>query len=368
MAALAGAAPSYAAEGGRSDVTHLYVTHRDSRNITVVGVDSTGSSNPVPPSAVPPPVATGAGPRGIVFAPSGRSAYVVNSAANTISAYAVGEGGALRPLSTVPTGGKFPMSVAIAPNGSALYVTNLLSGTLSAFVVNADGTPTRLGAPVRDTVANSRGLAVSADGRFLFVGHGFPDSSVTPVVTTFAIGRDGSLRAVGRPAAAGGGGTGMEVSPDGRFLYVTSTSTDAIFGYRIDPAGGLHPLPRSPFPVADFPEGSAMTADGRHLYVTSPGPDPAHPGDAVSAFTVGADGALTPVAGSPFAAGGRPVGLVATPDGHLYVANFDASTISAFAIARTGALREIPGSPVPSGGLHPGFQSIAVRPDSGPGR
>jgi len=363
MTALAGATASYAADGGRPAVTNLYVTNRDSNNIAVVGVDEAGSSNPVSPSAVPPPVATGAEPHGIVFRPGGTSAYVVNSAANTISAYTVGEGHALRPLSTVPTGGKFPFSIAIAPNGTALYVTNLLSGTLSAFAINTDGALTRLGAPVPDAAKNSRGLAVSADGRFLFVGHGFPDNSVTPVVTTFAISRDGALRAVGRPAAAGGGGTGMVVSPGGRFLYVTCTSADAIFGFRIDPAGGLHPLPGSPFPVADFPEGSAITADGRHLYVTSPGPDRANPGHSVSAFTIGAGGALTPVAGSPFTTGGRPVGIAVTPDGHhLFAANYDASTISAFAIGPTGSLREIPGSPIPSGGSHPAFQSIAILP------
>jgi 6-phosphogluconolactonase (cycloisomerase 2 family) len=363
MTALAGAPSSYAADGGRPEMTNLYVTNRDSSSITVMGVDRTGSPNHVPPSAVSPPVATGAGPRGIVFTPSGTSAYVVNSEANTISAYTVGEGGALRPLSTVGTGGKYPISIAIAPNGRALYVTNLFSGTLSAFAINADGTLTRPGAPVPDTVKNSRGLAVSADGRFLFVGHGFPDSSVTPVVTTFAIGRDGLPRAVGRPVAAGGGGTGMVVSPERRFLYVTSMSADAVFGFRIDQAGGLHPLPGSPYPVAEFPEGSAITADGRHLYVTSPGPDRTNPGRSVSAFSIGADGALTPVAGSPFTAGRRPVGIAVTPDGdHLYTADFDSSTISAFAIAPTGALRELPGSPIPSGGLHPAFQSVAVRP------
>jgi DNA-binding beta-propeller fold protein YncE len=363
LTALAGATPSYTADGRRPAVTNLYVTHRDSNNIAVVGVDRRGSPNPVPPSAGPPPVATGAGPRGIVFTPGGTSAYVVNSEANTISAYTVGEGGALRPLATVPTGGSFPIGIAIAPNGRALYVTNLRSGTLSAFAINTDGTLTRLGAPVPDAAENSRGLAVSADGRFLFVGHGLPDSSVTPVVTTFAIGRDGALRAVGRPAAAGGAGTGMVASPDGRFLYVTSTSADAVFGYRIDPAGGLHPLPDSPFPVAEFPEGSAITPDGRHLYVTSPGAPRANPGRSVSAFTIGADGALTPVAGSPFTAGGRPVGITVTPDGnHVYASNYGSSTISAFAIAPTGALREIHGSPIPSGGLHPAFQSIAALP------
>src|SRR5262245_47641315 len=95
--ALAGATPSYAADGGRLSArnlygANLYVTHRNSGNITVLGIDQTGLPNPVLA-----PVATGAEPRGIVFTPDGTSAYVVNSAANTVSAYTRGEDGALRP-------------------------------------------------------------------------------------------------------------------------------------------------------------------------------------------------------------------------------------------------------------------------------
>jgi 6-phosphogluconolactonase (cycloisomerase 2 family) len=66
-------------------------------------------------------------------------------------------------------------------------------------------------------------------------------------------------------------------------------------------------------------------------------------------------GALTPVAGSPFAAGGNPHSLVLQPFGpfgygpeFLYTANFDgnSSTISGFSVdTDTGALTALSGSP-----------------------
>jgi 6-phosphogluconolactonase (cycloisomerase 2 family) len=299
-----------------------------------------------------------------VIAPNGASAYVVNSGLNAVSAYAVGEGGALRPLSTpVTTEGKLPFGIAITPDGSSVYVSNVHSGTVSAFGVNADGTLTRLGEPVPSGADNPRGIAVSRDGRFLFVGHGIPNASATDVVTTFAINGNGTLRRVGEPTSSGGAGTGMVTSPNGRFLYIDSTNTDRVFGYKIGRTGTLTPLAGSPFPVANYPEGAAITPDGRHLYVSSPGPDRANPAHAVSAFTVGANGALIPVAGSPFTAGDGPVGIATSSDGrHLYATNVDSSTVSAFTIAPSGALQEIQESPFPTGGQSPAYQSVAVLP------
>ncbi|MHB1550209.1 MAG: beta-propeller fold lactonase family protein, partial [Vulcanimicrobiaceae bacterium] len=74
----------------------------------------------------------------------------------------------------------------------------------------------------------------------------------------------------------------------------------------------------------------------------------------VSAYTINAaTGALTPVVGSPFAAGSSspsgsssPWGVAVDPTGKFaYVANYDATNISAYTInAATGALTPVAGS------------------------
>src|SRR5260370_41528293 len=80
--------------------------------------------------------------------------------------------------------------------------------------------------------------------------------------------------------------------------------------------------------------------------------------DVIAAYGINAaSGALTPIQGSPFAAGRGPRGVAVDPTGKfLYVPNVVAGTVSVYAInAGSGALTAIPGSPFPAG-----FGSVAV--------
>ncbi len=80
----------------------------------------------------------------------------------------------------------------------------------------------------------------------------------------------------------------------------------------------------------------------------------------VSAYSIGADGALTPVPGSPFAAGSRPVSVAVDPTGKFaYVANDGDNNVSAYSIAANGALTPVPGSPFAAGSRP---LSVAVDP------
>jgi 6-phosphogluconolactonase len=70
----------------------------------------------------------------------------------------------------------------------------------------------------------------------------------------------------------------------------------------------------------------------------------------ISAYRIGEEGILTPVAGSPFPAGNDPVSIVATPlSKFVYVANSFSNNISAYRIGENGALKPLAGSPFPLG-------------------
>ena len=94
----------------------------------------------------------------------------------------------------------------------------------------------------------------------------------------------------------------------------------------------------------------------------------------VSAFSVDANGALTPIAGSPFVTGGGGVGggffaanraAIAPVKKFLFVSNEQSNNISAFSIdPATGALTLVPGSPFPTGGLSLSGISLGVTPDN----
>jgi hypothetical protein len=92
----------------------------------------------------------------------------------------------------------------------------------------------------------------------------------------------------------------------------------------------------------------ALSANGRFAYVAN------NFADNVSAFTINtATGALTPVPGSPFAAGRAPFSVAVSPedDQFAYVANQFSNDVSAYAIdATTGALTPVADSPFAAGG------------------
>jgi DNA-binding beta-propeller fold protein YncE len=60
----------------------------------------------------------------------------------------------------------------------------------------------------------------------------------------------------------------------------------------------------------------------------------------VTGFNVAADGTLTPMTGSPFAAGQAPSDVVVDPSGkYVYVTNAGAGTISLFSITSDKTLK-----------------------------
>lgn len=71
----------------------------------------------------------------------------------------------------------------------------------------------------------------------------------------------------------------------------------------------------------------------------------------ISAYSIAAGGALTPVAGSPFKSGKNPSSLAIDPMGKfVYVTNFGSNDVSAYTIdATSGALKKVEGSPFAAG-------------------
>lgn len=114
---------------------------------------------------------------------------------------------------------------------------------------------------------------------------------------------------------------------------------------------------------AGFSFGASASSSATRIYVN----DNTAGVNTVAGFTRNADGSLTRLAGSPFAAGGAGTGTIvgsqgslqATADGrYLLVADAGSSQISVLAIAADGSLTPVDGSPFVSGGVEP--ISIAV--------
>jgi 6-phosphogluconolactonase len=80
----------------------------------------------------------------------------------------------------------------------------------------------------------------------------------------------------------------------------------------------------------------------------------------ISAYRIGADGALNPIPGSPYPAGIEPVSIAVDPTGKFaYAANKFSHNVSGYHIDENGGLTPISGSPFPAGA---GPNSVALRP------
>src|SRR5258708_17186658 len=107
----------------------------------------------------------------------------------------------------------------------------------------------------------------------------------------------------------------------------------------------LAPVPGSPFRARHLPHSVAVDPTGKFAYVANAGEFGTFRGS-VSAYSIGANGALTPVPGSPFEAGLASHSVAVDPTGKFaYVVNAFADTVSAFSIGTCGALTPLSGSP-----------------------
>lgn len=269
--------------------------------------------------------------------------YATVSAANQIIAYREDpNSGVLTAVagSPFPTGTS-PQSVVLHPSKNFLYVANSGDNDLSLFTIAA-GALTEV-TPRTVTGTTPSLLAVDSAGSFLYVGNaGSHDISV------FSIGSGGKLTAVsGSPFPIGLSPLNMALAPSGNVLYVTGSQPGLVIVLSLN-AGVPTPIevdPTGASPLAS-PFGLAINSKGSFLYVANGPPD-----NSISEFTIGSNGLLAPINGSPI--GGTlndPFSLFADSSGkYLYAANEGSGNLAAFTIGSGGDLTLLTNSPFATG-------------------
>ncbi|MGE5323802.1 MAG: lactonase family protein [Actinomycetota bacterium] len=183
-----------------------------------------------------------------------------------------------------------------------------------------------------------------AQGNFVFTNN----DQVTNTISAFSVGADGTLTQVaGSPFATGGAGSGgglfasnrIGATVAGDLLFAANTETDNISVFKIDPSTGvLTAVPGSPFATGNVGGNAAgisvsATPDGRFLMAASFG------SSNVAVFSIGSNGALSPITGSPFPTQANPFSITISPNGKfLAVAEGD---VEMFSIASSGSLTSL---------------------------
>lgn len=284
--------------------------------------------------------------------------YVENNN-STISAYGIASNGALTELSGSPyasdTTGPEAFAIAVDPKGPYLYVTGSESENVAVFSIGSKGALKLSSSSPKAGTGASFALLSQSDGRLY----------VTDYVNGGAIAvfnlkpKTGALKAVpGSPFGVGCPGfctsNPTALVLHGSYLYSVDTYGWYVSAFSVAANGALTEL--NSYATHYGPSDAVMTPNGADLYVTNGASAD------ISAYSV-ANGVLTQITGSPFSAGGTPLGITATPNGKfVYVANSADSTVSGYSIGDGGALHPLSGSPFADGS---GTSPIALAIDKG---
>ena len=301
------------------------------------------------------PFLAGLNSHSVVADPTGRFLYVANHDSNDVSAYAIDPAtGTLTPIAGSPfAAGSGPHGIAVDPTGHFVYVANHLSDNVSAYAINnrsgaltfISGSPFAAGSAPHAVIVDSSGL-------FVYVAN-HDSNNISAYRITWWGHNLGALTPIsGSPFAAGSGPHGLAIDPTDRFLYAANHASNNVSAYRITwwghNPGALTPISGSPFAAGSAPHSVVVDLTGHFVYVAN------HDSNNISAYSIrrwGHNlGALTPISGSPFAAGSGPHSVTIDPTGQfVYVGNHDSNNISAYAITfwggSRGALTPISGSP-----------------------
>ncbi|MCU1219471.1 MAG: hypothetical protein JWN42_668 [Candidatus Angelobacter sp.] len=305
-------------------------------------------------------------------APTLAFAYLVGEGDNGIRAFAEKSTGDLQAL-PVPTFSTLPrpVSIALHPSKNFLYVPNLTSNTVSGFSIDhATGVLTPIGTALPPTPActspavcsNPIGVGINSGGQFLFLlNQGSTSPAIPSSISVFSVDpARGLLTPVsGSPFAfaslAAPNPQFLAVSPTGGSLYVSNGASGTISAFSIGSNGVIAELAGSPFSIGAGATAAGLAIDpkGQFLYAAD------STNNKITSFSVAGNGTLAVVAGSPFSAGTAPVAVaVDATSTFVYAANQGSNDVSAYKAA-SGILTQVAGSPY---AVQPGFTGGGPQP------
>jgi len=284
-------------------------------------------------------------PAHVWIAPDGKTLYAVNwQTPGGVSAFRIAPGGKLTLLGRVPSNGDKPNQVVLDPTGKIAATVNYTTGNLVAYRVLPDG---KLSDPIyadQHTAPggspHAHGIIFTKDSRHMFVaelgldrvysyGVDAAKGTITPAATPFV------------SVHAGAGPRRLQLSPDGRHLYVNHETDGEVSVFEVHGSAlkEVQTVPTLPPGVTVANKTAEIVIDpaGRHLYVGNRGHD------TIAVFDVSPDGRLTLAANVP-AGGKTPRNLRFDPTGRfLLSANEGDGSITVFKVdAKTGGLTLTP--------------------------
>jgi hypothetical protein len=280
-------------------------------------------------------------------------------APNTVSGYLVKANGVVVEVKGSPfqTGGEgngangYIAANRITVCKKFLFASNGYSGNISGFAINPLTGHLKVvsGSPFTVNGVDSEGIpvAISSDCKFVFAGdlNNFR-------VFAFHVSPTGTLTPVkGSPFSVPWLPGTLKLSNHNKFLAVALNDV-GVGMYTIGSNGSLQAVAGSPFPASQNSEGYGdmeMSCATSFLYLPETF-------NKIDIFSIASSGALALIAGSPFPSPANNVIAVLSPNGHSLFTSNDLSGVNGFRVVAGGGTKSVPGSPfnaqlVSSGGL-----------------
>lgn len=303
------------------DGRYLLVVDAGSNQISVLRIKSDGSLM----AAAGSPVSSG-GVDPVSIAVHDDLVYVANAGPGAsvgdtnYTGFRLNGGGKLTPIPgstyVLPSDSK-PGQILFNGDGTKAAGTRIATSEIDSFTVGNDGRLSPAPGSPFDAQAfspaqgwgqlGSEFSPTHPDQLFVSDAHTAAGGAAFPgLVSSFSDGPDGWLTPVGAPVANDGGAAcWIEISHDGRFLFVVNTASASISSYSIGTGGTLAFLQSTaPGELGAGAEDARLSPDGSTLWVVEAG------GNAVTGFAVDG-GTLVPLTSAPGPAGAHPSGIVA---------------------------------------------------------
>jgi YVTN family beta-propeller protein len=221
----------------KSDGSKIYVSNSDSNSVSVINT-STGQTRHIENVGE-----RDARPTGLAFTPGENELYVTLSNANAVRRINTVTDTIIEPL--IPVGLE-PTFIVISPQGIA-YIGGPRSGNITVYDTN-----TRMGRPTISPGGVPTSLALSPDGKLLYVGQ----NSDPPIRVFDAAPPNLQITFIPQP----GGPQIILITPDGTLAYVASGNVITVLDLTTDSPLAAYQLPSEIRGLARSPDGSQIYA------------------------------------------------------------------------------------------------------------
>lgn len=189
-------------------------------------------------------------------------------------------------LSATNDGGS---SISVSPSGTTLVVIEKGPNNIDTYPIHPDGT---LGtAVVNQSVTPGVFSTVFTPTGTLIVSENQPTGTDVSSISSYTINANGTITAISQSVHTfGDGNCWNAITPNGKFVYADNSGTSSVAAFSVGPNGALTPIADTL--VATLPAGTTnldmnISGDGKFLYTLDSGLG------AVSVFSINADGTLT---------------------------------------------------------------------------